>query len=347
MATQLDQQLGIKKQADFDTPATVDQFVEVLPGESLDRTPTFSQSRGLRKGSRVARAARRFTLRDGAAGTVPLEATTKGLGVWLEAALGTVTNTEVPTATGAYQQVHTPASADPVDVYTIQKGIPYVGDTAASPMTFHSGWCTSIAFSVTAGEMVSVETEWGFKEVVTDTALATASYPSGQGFFSFCDAAIVLGGTLTKPTTTALGSSTGDAAANIRDINLRFSNGLSQNNPNLGDGCKAGRAPVLGEAQVSGTMTVEYRDNVLRDAYMDQDDLALLLTFTSSTMIGSGTPVPAALQIVVPVINLDGALPKTSADVPISTSVAFTGLDGLAADTSPIYVVYRTTDTAP
>jgi len=28
-------------------------------------------------------------------------------------------------------------------------------------------------------------------------------------------------------------------------------------------------------------------------------------------------------------------------------SMGFTGLDGLAAGTKPIYVVYRTTDTAP
>jgi hypothetical protein len=345
MATQLDQQLGIKKQDDWDTPATVDQFVEVLPGESLDRDVTFSQSKGLRKGSRVARADRRFALRDGASGTIPLEATVKGLGVWLEAAFGAVTNTEVPTGTGAYQQVHTPATTDPVDVYTIQKGIPYLEDTAASPLTFHSGWCTSIAFSTTAGELLSIEEEWQFKEVVSTTALATASYPAAQGFFSFCDAAIVLGGTLTKPTTTALATSTADAAANVKDFNLRFSNGLSEGRRNLGDGCKPGAPGRLGVAPISGTMTIEYSDNTLRDAYLAQTDLALLLTFTSATLAGTATA--AVLQIVVPVINLDGALPKTSADVPISTSVAFTGLDGLASSTEPIYVVYRTSDTTP
>jgi len=103
--TQLDVQLGIKKQADFDTPTTVDQFVEVLPDVAFNRRMTTIQSRALRAGSRVPRAARRMIGKDGASANVPLEAPLKGLGVWLEAPLGAVPNTAVPAATGAYQQV--------------------------------------------------------------------------------------------------------------------------------------------------------------------------------------------------------------------------------------------------
>ncbi len=346
--TQLDVQLGIKKQADFNTPATVDQFVEVLPDVEFKRQLTTIQSRALRAGSRVPRAARRLIGKDGGAATVPLEAPLKGLGVWLKAALGEVTNTAVPAATGAYQQVHTPATGDPINVYTLQLGIPTLGASAASPLTLNSAWCRAITFDAKAGEVLKVTTEWGAKEIVTSTPLAAASYPAANDLFTYCHGAITLGGTLTAPTTTALASTTGTPAANVVDVNLKYDQGMSADDDGmaLSGGCKVVRPPVLGESSITGTMTVEYSDNVMRDAYMNQTDLALVLGFEHTTTIGTGTPVPAYLQIVVPVIRLDGELPKPNG-TPIRMSMGFTGLDGLAASTKPIYVVYRTTDTAP
>lgn len=346
--TQLDVQLGIKKQADFDTPATVDQFVEVLPDVAFNRQLTTIQSRALRAGSRTPRSARRLVGKDGGSATVPLEAPLKGLGVWLKAALGAVTNTAVPSATGAFQQVHTPTTGDPVDVYTLQLGVPALGAAAASPLTLNAGWCRSIEFDAKAGEILKVTTEWGAKEIVTSTALAAASYPASNDLFTYCHGAITLGGTLTKPTTTTLASSTGTPAANVVDFSLKYDQGLSADDDGmtLGGACKVVRPPVLGENAITGTMTVEYSDNVLRDAYMNQTDLALVLDFEHTTTIGTGTPVPAYLQIVIPVIRLDGELPKPNG-TPIRMSMGFTGLDGLAASTKPIYVVYRTTDTAP
>ncbi len=346
--TQLDVQLGIKKQTDFATPVTVDQFPEVLPDVAFNRQMTTIQSTGLRMGSRTPRAARRLIGKDGGSASVPLEAPLKGLGVWLQAALGTVTNTAVTGATGAFQQVHTPAVGDPINVYTLQLGVPPRGAAAPSPLTLNSGWCRSITFDARAGEILKVTTEWGAKEIVTSTALATASYPATNDLFTYCHGAITLGGTLTKPTATALASTTGTPAANVVDFNLKYDQGLSSDDDGmaLGGACKVVRAPVLGEIGITGTMTVEYSDNVLRDAYMNQTDLALVLDFEHTTTIGTGTPVPAYLQIVVPVIRLDGELPKPNG-TPIRMSMGFTGLDGLASATSPIYVVYRTSDAAP
>lgn len=346
--TQYDVQLGIKKQTNFATPVVVDQFVEVLPDVKFDRDVTFIQSKGLRAGSRVARSARRYVGKDGATGSIPLEAPIKGLGVWLNAAFGVVTNTAIPSATGAFQQVHTPYVTDPAEIncYTIQLGIPPLAAAAASPMTLNGAWCKSIQFDAKEGEILRVNTEWSAKEVVTSTALASASYVANNDFFTFCHGAIYVGGTYTKPTTTALATSNATAAANIRDFNLTFSNGTDEGRRYLGSACKVGKLPALGEAKISGTMTAEYDSDTLRDAYLNQTELALVLNFTHTTDIGTGTPVKAALQISVPVVKLEGELPKPNG-APITQSIGFTGLDGLAASTSPIYVVYRTTDTTP
>jgi hypothetical protein len=345
--TQLDVQLGIKKQADFATPATVDQFVEVLPDVAFNRNVTFIQSKALRVGSRVNRSARRLMGTDGATASVPLEAPLKGLGVWLEAAFGDVTNAAVTGASGAFQQVHTPKAADPINVYTLQLGVPVMGGAAASPMTLNSAWCTSIEFDAKVGEILQVRTEWSAKEIVTTTALATASYPTGNDVFTFCHGSIYLGGTLTKPTTAALATTTALAAANVVDFNMKLTNDYSSDEGRVfGGACKVTHAPSLSLADIAGKMTVEYTDNVLRDAYMAQTDLAVVLNFIHTTTIGTGTPVPAALQLVVPVVRLDGDVPKPNG-VPVTMSVGFTGLDGQAASTAPIYAVYRTTDTTP
>jgi len=81
----------------------------------------------------------------------------------------------------------------------------------------------------------------------------------------------------------------------------------------------------------------------LRDAYLAQTDLALLLTFTHTAVIGVGALTPL-LQVWVPLIRLEGELPKSGGGSVISQSIDFTGLDDLVH--APIAVVYRSTDVA-
>ena len=53
-------------------------------------------------------------------------------------------------------------------------------------------------------------------------------------------------------------------------------------------------------------MTAEFDSTTLRDAALAQTRLALVLTFTHDSLIGTGTPVPPVLQVYVPVIVLEG-----------------------------------------
>ena len=345
MTTQLDSSIGLKKETVFGTGVTVDQFPEFTK-ETFDRKPKYVQGAGLRVGKRVARSARRVLGEEGADGSITLEAAIKGLGIFLEAAFGTVTNTAVPSATGAMQQVHTPATTDPINSYTIQKGIPPVGGGTTTAYTFPGSTCKSIEFSAKAGDIVEVTTDWQCREVVTATAYATPSYASNADLLAFVHGAVIIGGTLTAPTTTALATSTQSAAANVTDVKLKFSNGIDSGARTFGGAGKVVRKPVLGVAEIEGSLTAEYDSTTLRDAYLNQTDLALILTFTHTSLIGTGTPVPPALQIVVPNIRFEGEVPKATDGSPITQDMSFTGFDNLTA-TAPIYVVYRTTDTTP
>ena len=341
MTTQLDASIGIKEETTYGTPVTVDRFVEFL-SESLDVASSWSTGAGMRVGSRMSRADRRILTQTGAAGSIGMEAPTKGLGLWLKAVLGSVTTTLVET--GVYQQVHTPLTTDPINSFTIQKGVPPIGGGSTHAMTMPGMVCKSLELSAKAGDPVEISTEWIGAEVRTNIAYAAPSYPSNLDILSFVHGAIVLGGTLTAPTTTALASSTASVAANVMDVKVKIESGIDDGGRALGGAGAITRKPVLGRVAVTGEMTIEYTDNVLRDASLAGTELAMVLTFTHPDLIGA-TAKPV-LQIVVPVVVFESKIPAAGTGAAVSTSMSFSALDGTVAS-APVYVVYRSLDTTP
>lgn len=340
MTTQLDCSLGIKEESVYGEAVTVDQFLEFV-SEALDDNREFVQGEGMRVGSRVAREDRRELAQVAPGGSIELEAGTSGLGVLLEAALGTVTNNEVPTATGVFQQVHTPSLSDLQKSYTIQKGIPPLGGGSILAHTFTGAMCESIEFAASAGEILKVTTEWLARDVVTDEAYAAPSYAASQRLFTFTHGSIHLDSSaLTVPTDTALATSAGTALANIRDFSAKWANGLDTDGFNLGGAGRRTRKNVLGMGTVEGQVTAEFDSVTLRDAYMNNETLSLVLNFTRPTEIAAG--VFEALQIVVPAVKLNGELPKSNGGSVITQSIPFVGLDNTTD--APFYVVYRTQD---
>jgi hypothetical protein len=340
MSTQQDCSIGFKKETTWPTAVTVDSFVE-FTAEALEWTPTFSDPGAAhRVGRRVAASDRKVLVKEEVGGPFTTEVTAKGLGKLFEAALGTATSTQIG-ATAAYQQLFTPAADDLLPSYTIQKGLPPLAGTVAT-QTFAGMVCNGFSLSAPNVGVPTIEWDWMGYEVVTDTAYATPSYPASNPLMSFVHGSIRLGGAVTVPDTDSLASG-GTATANVRDINLDYSNGLDTNGFNFGASGKRSRKSGLGLREISGTMTIEYDSNDIRDAFLTQTELALVLTFALPTAIeGSNYPT---LQIVAPVIRLDGELPKANNGDVISQSVPFTVLDGRTAG-HPLYVAIVTSETA-
>lgn len=341
MTTQLDCSIGIKKETTYGVGVTVDQFPEFI-SETLDRKATFVQGKGLRVASRVDRAARRSLGRETSEGSITLEAPIKGLGIFLQAAFGAATVTPVTGDTGVITQVHTPLTTDPAPSYTIQKGIPPLGGGATTPLTFLGAMCKSLELNAKAGEIVEITTDWTAREVLTDTAYAPPSYPTPQYLFTFVHGQIAIGGTVTPPKT-MVPASGGTSVANITEVSLKWEQGLDDGGYNLGGAGKRTRRAAIGAGKITGKLGAEFDSVTLRDAYLAQDDLALLLTFTHTATIGVGALTPL-LQVWIPLIRLEGELPKSAGGSVISQSIDFTGLDDLT--NAPITVVYRSTDTA-
>jgi hypothetical protein len=342
MTTQLDCSIGLSvAESTYGTPVTVSKFVEHLD-ETLDADLTYVESDAYRVGTRFHRGSRRTLVKQMAGGDINVEVASKGLGALLKAALGTVTTTQRG-STGVYQQVHSPATTDYLESYTIQKGVPLLGGGAAVPYTFPGSVCDSFELACPNSATATLKTTWVSRETRSDISYAAPSYPAGLELFSFVGGSLVLGGTIVQPTTTALATG-GTVAANIRDWNLTYKNNLDDAGYNLGSAGRRSRPPALGRGEITGTMTAEFDSTVLAAAYLANTPLAMVLNLQGFAVIGSGSDVPA-LQVVVSDIRLNGELPKTGGGGVITQSIGFTG--EYDTTNAPIKAVYVSTDTAP
>lgn len=343
MTTQLDYSVGLGKEATYGVGVTPTRFFESDASMKYDVQKT--QSKNFRAGSRVNRQNRNVLKHIEVSGDQTIEAATKGLGFLLEAVFGVNTNTLVPSTTPpVYQQVHTLRTTDPVTSYTIQEVLPTIGGGAGQPHTFVGCVADSIEFSAKEGGIVECKLSWLGKDMNTATAAAAASYPVGDELFTFVQGSIGYAGSLTEPTPTALAALSGQASSNINDFSLSVKNNLDSGGYNFGGKGKRSRPNVLGMAELTGKLTAEYTDNTLRDAYIAQTPLPLVLTFTSADADANGGKGPI-LQIVLPAILLKGEIPTSNDGKPIEQSIDFEVFDNATAS-KPIWVVYRTYDIA-
>ena len=109
---------------------------------------------------------------------------------------------------------------------------------------------------------------------------------------------------------------------------------------NLGGGGRKSRQ-LVGLREISGSIDVEYTDAVFRDAVLNDTPMSLLPQFTGGAL---STGVET-LQLVLPEVKFDNALPTSNgADLSVP-SLNFAVLDNLTA-AQPLWVVQRTADTA-
>lgn len=345
MGIQSDYTLGMAKESVYGTGVTPSRFFEPETF-NLKESVTTVQGSGMRPGKRVARAARRAVTKRECAGDIQLDATTVGLGYLLSAFFGVTTTTETAADSGVFQQVHTLRTADFSDSYTIQQGIPRLGSGTTDAYTYLGAQCTTLSLDAPADAIVSLSTSWVARELTLDTAYAAPSYPEDLDLFTFVGGQIYVGaGAFVAPTATELASA-GAALATVRTAQVNLDNGLDSNGFNLGGAGRRSRPAAYTGGKndaVGGSFELEYTNRDLVDAYLDQAELCMILTFEGPAEIAAGEK--PTLQLAVPSIYLDGDLPEPNGGDVITTSHDWTGLQG--TDPQPVYAVYRSADTAP
>lgn len=332
MTSTQDASITLATESTYRTAVTTTRALEYV-SESLKWTKGTKQGKGLRVGGRVARSGRRVVPTADGQGDIVMEATSKGMGVLWNLALGSSTSTLVSGST--YQQVH--SLGDTLPSATIQRTLPEIGGTL-DPYTFLGCQCSALEVDFPNSDILSAKFSWDIGDVSTSIAYAAPSYASAPNLFHFANASIQ-SGTLTAPTSTALASG-GTTVADVRGGSFMLNHALTANRQNLGGGGRK-QKPTVGLRALTGKLDIEYDSQTFAQAFLADSPMSLVVTYTAGAL---STGVET-LQFVIPEIKFDSDLPNTNGTDLIVQGMGFTGLDNLSA-AQPIWVVCRTSDTA-
>lgn len=179
-------QLGLKTEAAWGTIITPTIFVPVLSARLNDEDNLF-QSQGIRAGRRMpnpGRLGRRVT-----GGTVEMEVYNGSIATILNHAFGTVSTT----GAGPYTHAYSPGGNIGKSL-TIQTGVEDESGTV-DPFTAAGAKFESFRIGVSVSDtLAKLGFDFVSKDIVTATALASASYSSGLTPFSFVEAAVTVNG---------------------------------------------------------------------------------------------------------------------------------------------------------
>lgn len=345
--TQLDFSLGLAQESVYGTPVTPTRFPE--SDAQIKYEISTVDGRGLRPSKGVKRLARNTVSKFEGKGSISLDVGTRGFGMLLNAVMGGITNTAIPSSSPVlYQQVHTLSQSDAVTKsFTVQELLPTIGGDDVWPHTFTGVVFESMEISAKEGGILEAVFEVVARALSTIEPGATPSYPTGDSVFTFLHGVVKISTNpmTTAPTATGLGLVPAANNANVKEITVRVKRNLDGGGWNMGGAGLRSRRPVNGRPEISGSFTVEYSNNTLRDAYLAQTPLALHLTFTHSDVISTGgSGQNALLQIIIPSLRLKGEVPGSNGGEPITQSIDWEAFDNDVA-AQPIYIVYRTLDT--
>ncbi|NUS74943.1 MAG: hypothetical protein HOV70_01920 [Streptomyces sp.] len=317
-------QLGIAAETTYGTFVAPTKFVEFTK-ESLLLKKTTAQSAGIAAGRLLPLSSRRVVTRREVSGSIDLEIANKGMGLFLQALMGTsVTPVQQATST-AYLQTHTLADTAGKSL-TIQKGVPLTTGVVTDK-TFVGCKVTSGEFSCDMGGMLTGSFEFDGKDCDEGQTLAVASY-SSLAPFHFGQMALKAG---TYGTETALDG--------IRKVSCKIER------PQDTERFYANQAALKKEpisndqVKITGTLETDYVATTLDDLHTSDAATSLVWEFIGANIASTYFET---FRITLPAVKLDEGPPVVDGFGVIKPSFNFTALyDG----TNPVKIEYMSTDT--
>ncbi|MGW2203419.1 phage tail tube protein [Streptomyces sp. NPDC001774] len=317
-------QLGIAPEVTYGTYVAPTKFVEITKA-GLQLKKTTAQSAGIAAGRLLPLSDRRVVTQRQASGSVDLEVTTKGMGLLLQALMGTSVTPVQQAVTTAYLQTHTLADSAGKSL-TIQEGLPLTTGTVTRK-NFLGCKVTGAEFSCAAGEMLTSSFEIDAKNVEETSVLAAASYPT-MAPFHFVQMAVKTG-TYASET----------SRSGIRKASVKFERPMDTDRFYAGaQGLKA--EPISNDqVKISGILEMDYVDTVLDDLHTSDAATSLVLEFVGSLIAST---YYETFRITLPAVKFDEAPPTIDGFGVLKPTLSFTGLyDG----TNQPKIEYISTDT--
>jgi hypothetical protein len=172
-------QIGIAAESTYGTFVAPTKFPEFTK-QSLVLKKTTAQSAGIAAGRLMALSSRRVVTQREVSGSLDMEVANKGMGLLLQALMGTTVTPVQQGVTTAYLQTHTLADTFGKSL-TIQAGIPLTTGTVTDK-SFVGCKIVSAEFSCEVGGMLTVSFEIDGKDCSETQTLAVASYSNMSPF---------------------------------------------------------------------------------------------------------------------------------------------------------------------
>ncbi|MDG9717400.1 phage tail tube protein [Streptomyces sp. DH24] len=316
-------QLGIAAETTYGTFVAPSRFIEFTK-ESLALKKTTAQSAGIAAGRLMALSSRRVVTRREAGGSIDLEVTNKGMGLLLQALMGTSVTPVQQATTAAYLQTHTLASVAGKSL-TIQKGVPLTTG-AVTDKTFVGCKVVSGEFACGVGEMLTSTFEIDGRDCDETQTLAAASY-ANMSPFHFGQMAVKAG---------AFGTET--ALDGIRKMSCKIERPQDVERYYANQSALKKEPIENDQVKVTGNLETDYVGTTLDDLHTSDGATSLVWEFVGPNI---ATTFFETFRITLPAVRLDEGPPVVDGFGVVKPTFNFTGLyDG----TNPVKIEYISTD---
>lgn len=301
-------QLGIAAETTYGTFVAPTKFLEFTK-ESLALKKTTAQSAGIAAGRLLALASRRVVTRREVQGSIELEVTNKGMGLLLQALMGTTVTPVQQGAGPAYLQTHTLASTAGKSL-TIQKGVPLTTGTVTDK-TFLGCKVTSGEFSCGVGEMLTATYEFDGKDCDEGQTLAAASY-ANMSPFHFGQMALKAG---------TFGSEA--ALDGIRKVSVKVERPQDVERFYANQSALKKEPIENDQVKITGNLETDYTGTTLDDLHTSDGTTSLVWEFVGANI---ATTYYETFRVTLPAVKLDEGPPVVDGFGVVKPSFNFTAL---------------------
>lgn len=324
--TGLGAQLGLGVETTYGTYAAPTRTLE-FTSEGLTVNRERIESAGIRKGSTVRRAGRWADNRKGGGGPLSMELATKGFGLLLKHAMGSVAITTPVGSTNARRHRHTLGDLDDLSL-TIQKGVPDTETGTVRPFNFLGCVLTEWELSVDVDGLVLVNFTADAQDVETSSALAATAFPANDELFSYQQVAVTVDGGAALPT------------------QLSFSVGHGMNTSRYFIRASAlKKRPLIADMRdLRGSMTFEFESMAQANRFLNAAPGAEVPVEAVATGDLIDGTTSYGLTATAAKVRFDDGFPVVQGPDVVTISAPFTILDD--STNPPLVVDYFTTDTA-
>ncbi|MFF4752653.1 phage tail tube protein [Streptomyces sp. NPDC002514] len=301
-------QLGISAETTYGTYVAPARFLEFTK-ESLVLKKTTAQSAGIAAGRLLALSSRRVVTRREVSGSVDLEVVNKGMGLLVQALMGTTVTPVQQATTAAYLQTHTLASTAGKSL-TLQLGVPLTTG-AVTNKTFLGCKVTSGEFSCEVGGILTGTFEVDGKDCDETQTLTAASY-SNMSPFHFGQMALKTG---TFGTETALDG--------IRKVSVKIERPQDVERFYANQSALKKEPVENDQVKITGSLETDYVATTLDDLHTSDGATSLVWEFVGANIASTYFET---FRITLPAVKLDEGPPTVDGFGVIKPTFSFTGL---------------------